>query len=141
MLETAGGPRDHQEPDLIATDPSSFRRFLSVQLIRQTEVKRSDHCYGRSAATAFQSSCARSRFPRTCLDSSEARKTNTSVTSFGSAHCAGSSSGSAARCIAVFIFPGSTQLTRTPVSSNSDAQVCDIPSRPNLEIPYAPQPG
>src|SRR5438477_177493 len=59
------------------------------------------------------------------FDSSEARKTKTSVTSAGFAHSVGSSWGSAARCIAVFMLPGSTQLTRTFVSSNSDALVCD----------------
>src|SRR5438477_12251544 len=83
----------------------------------------------------FQSSCAWKRLPVTPFDSSEARKTKTSVTSAGLAHSSESSSGSAARCMAVFMFPGSTQLTRTPLSSNSDAHVCDIPSSPNLEMP------
>src|SRR6266403_3192779 len=89
----------------------------------------------------FQFSCAWKRLPVTPFDSSEARKTKTSVTPAGFAHSDGSSSGSAARCIAVFILPGSTQLMRTPLSSSSDAHVCDMPSRPNLEMPYAPQPG
>src|SRR5438045_5716483 len=74
--------------------------------------------------SAFQFSCAWKRFPVTFFDSSDARKTKTSVTSAGFAHSDGSSSGSAARCIVVLLFSGYTQLSRAAVYFNSEGDGC-----------------
>src|SRR5262245_9631316 len=96
-------------------------------------------CMAGSVYVLALNSCARNLSPLTLDDSSEARYTKTAVTVSGLAHSDESPCGSDALFMLVSISPGSTLLTRTPVPSNSAAQVRVSWSRADFETPYAPQ--
>src|SRR5579864_142074 len=111
---------DHQ-PHLVALESARFGRLVRFKARWQLEVQWTrllgndlQHVY--IAAPIRNCASIRANGSRPSRSS-----TNAGATCSGSGRCERSTPGSAAWCMAVFISPGSTTMTRTPLPSSSAA--------------------